>query len=247
MRARLVGKRGTTSVAATPFRAGNRMMLLVRASALQVNGGSVEGTQALSGFVEHMPDGVVVTDSGGRILLANRAFLMLTQMGDESVAKGQSLGQWLGGDQGPLTSILAHARRHGMAPPERADVVSVRGDRHTVLVSAVLLPEGDQECIGFTITLAPEGEAAAGPEASLAVALEHLTAQLGLASLPGLMEAAERAAERHFIATALSRAGGDHDYAAALLQVDVATLERRMQQLGLSGSEGSTGPPPRLN
>jgi transcriptional regulator PpsR len=247
MRARLVGKRGTTSVAATPFRADDTMMLLVRASALQAADGSVEGTQALSGFVEHMPDGVVVTDSGGRILLANRAFLTLTQVGDESVAKGQSLAQWFGGERGPLAAILAHARRHGMAPPERAEVTSVRGDRHNVRVSAVLLPEGDQECIGFTITPAPEAQPADGAEASLAVALEHLTGQLGLTALPGLMQAAERAAERHFIAAALIRAGGDPDYAAALLQVDITTLERRMQHLGLSGNEGSAGPPSRLN
>ncbi len=244
MRARLVGKRGTTSVAATPFRAGDKMLLLVRASAVQVNGDPMDGTQALASFVEHMRDGVVVTDSGGRILLANRAFLALAQLADEFVAKGQPLTHWLGGDGGPMRAILTQARRHGMALAERAEVIGARGERHPVLVSAVLLPEGDQECIGFTLAQLPGGAVATGEDqGTLGVAIEHLTTQLGLASLAGLLEAAGRSVGRHFIIAALRRAAGDHGRAAALLKVDPVTFERRLKDLGMSGGEWSQSTP----
>ena len=246
MRARLVGKRGTTSIAATPFRAEDTMLLLVRASAVQAAGDPFDSTQSLASLVEHMRDGVVVTDSGGRILLVNRAFLGFVQLSDESAAKGHLLSNWLGGDEGPLKSILTHARKHGMTARTVASMVSARGEISSVEVAAMLLPEGDQECIGFTFAHAEARRSSprVGGEA-MSAAMDHLTAQLGIVALPGLIDGAAAAAERHFIVAALERVHGDRSRAAGLLHLSFDSLEQRMRELGLTDNDRGSDASPR--
>src|SRR5262249_12692062 len=156
--------------------------------------------------------GVVVTDSGGRILLVNRAFLGLAQVSAEGAAKGRALSEWFGGDAGPLRSILAHARKHGLSAQTEATMLGAQGGTAAVDVTAVLLPEGDQECIGFTIALVQSrAQAQASGGVAMSAALEHLTSQLGIVALPSLIEEAARTAERHFIVAALGRTGGDRN------------------------------------
>jgi PAS domain-containing protein len=162
IRARLQGTRASTSVVATPFRAGDAMRLLVRLRTLDAANSSAALNKSLSRLVDAASDGVVVTDSSGRILVANPAFLALVEVHDEARVKGQPLMNWLSLADGPLAALVAKVRRDGIARQVDSRVKRTPASISIpVEISAALLTEGDQECIGFT--LHPSTQAATRP------------------------------------------------------------------------------------
>jgi transcriptional regulator PpsR len=162
IRARLQGSHTSTDVVATPFRADDAMRLLVRIRAIEPLGTSSALNQTLSRLVDGTRDGVVVTDSSGRIQVANPAFLQLAQLGSESRAKGQSLTHWIGLADEPLAALVAKVRRDGIARHVGASFRRQAAPPAQIEIAAALLTEGDQECIGFTIH--PTGLTAGHPD-----------------------------------------------------------------------------------
>ena len=151
IRARLQGTRTSTSVVATPFRADNTMRLLVRMRAIDVAASSGALSQTLSRLVDGANDGVVVTDSNGRIQIANPAFMALVGLNAEADVNGRPLMNWLGLPDQPLAALVAKVRRDGIARRVESWVRHSGAPSTPVDISAVLLTEGDRECIGFTI------------------------------------------------------------------------------------------------
>lgn len=220
VRVRLAERHFATAVSATPFRADDRQCLLVRARRVET----------VTDFFEQMPEAAVITDSSGRIRMANPAFVALARAGDESRLRGWLVGDALGDVQGQWAALLAQVRANGLvggtgitlnvagAPPMRADV------------SGALLAEGEQEDLGFTLRVQP-------PSASsepLAAGLAELVARVGHAPLPDLLVQAVQWAEHHLVDSALERGQGRLETAAALLGIPADSLLLRVQRLGLS-------------
>ncbi len=258
IRARLAGSGGQPGVAlvdvsATPFRAtadgSSQLLLLVRVRSTERRGS--DAARRLADFVEHTPDAVVITDSTGRLQIANPAFLALCPPGvQEAQLKGRSLAELLGDPSRRLAALVAEVRRNGIAAQVRASIGAPRGDWSgaatvDVEVSAALLAEGDQECIGFILRRhATRHERPLQPVDGLAAAIENLAAQLGRVSLPELMQEATHLAEHHLIRTALERAGGHHATAADWLGITPESLGLRLLRHGLVADGGA---PPLLN
>ncbi|MBC8058732.1 MAG: transcriptional regulator PpsR, partial [Rhizobiales bacterium] len=191
IRARLQGTQTGTSVVATPFRADDAMRLLVRMRTLDPAATSAALNQTLSRLVDGARDGVVVTDSSGRILIANPAFLALAHLSGEAQVKGKPLMNWLGLADQPLAALVAKVRRDGIARHIQSWVKRGASAAVQIEISAALLTEGDQECIGFTIhPVARSGSSPATPRAFddagadaltrvLRAGIESLGAQLG--------------------------------------------------------------------
>lgn len=115
IRARLLGKVSAISVAATPFQADSEMRLLVRVRALDMPGSSVELNATLARLVDSASDGVVVTDSSARILVADPAFLRQARVGTEIEVKGRPLMDWVGVSDEQFAHLLAEVRGQGIA------------------------------------------------------------------------------------------------------------------------------------
>ena len=242
-------------VSATPFRAADAMLLLVRARAASAAEQSSRNEQRLAEFVAQTPDVVVITDSSGRVLVANPAFVSMCRSRVETQLLGRGLKETLGDPQHQLAAIIADTRRQGIATRRRAQVGSDELGLSEVEVSAALLAEGDQECVGLTMRRVgsrPPLEAGAAEE--LASAMGRLALQLGATPLGTLVAQTSTLAERHWIETALRRTGGDIALAADLLHVSAETLAQSMHQHGLSaivdgqasprGGNGHTSPSP---
>lgn len=258
IRARLGASGGLPGVAlvdvsATPFRATadgtSQLLLLVRVRSTERRGS--DAARRLADFVEHTPDAVVITDSNGRLQSANPAFLALCPAGStDSQVKGRTLGDLLGDPGHRLASLVAEVRRNGIATQVRAPIGGLRGLRdggrpEEVEVSAALLAEGDQECIGFILRRqAPRHDLPLQPVDGLAAAIENLAGQLGRVSLPELMQEATHLAERHLIRSALERARGHAPTAADWLGITSESLALRLMRHGLA-ADGDT--PPLLN
>lgn len=229
-------------VSATPFRAAaegsNQQLLLVRLRGAETRSGDV--ARRLSQFVENTPDAVVITDSAGRVQSANPAFMDLCPVGlTETQLRGHTLAEVLGDPSHRLAALVGEVRRNGIASQVRAPVGGLAGGRTggaalEVEVSAALLAEGDQECIGFTLRRHdPLAAPPLQPVDGLAAAIELLTAQLGRVSLPELMQEATHLAERHLIGAALERARGQVATAAEWLGITVDSLMLRLRRHGL--------------
>lgn len=232
VRARVARRDLLICVNATPFRADDRLLLLVRArlhesadpAELQVTGGT--------GVFERLPDGIVVTDPSGRVLMANPSFLTLAGIESEEHARGQLLSQWIGKRPGELTAVIAAARLQGIAARRRTILRSALGTEHVLEMSAALVPEFDQECIGFTLRRvfsAREGEPT-DARAHLQASIERVAKSIGQASLPDLIRESSEHVERYLIEQAMLRAGGDTRAAARLLQIALESLELRLHR-----------------
>lgn len=226
LRVRLASGGVPVDLSATPFRSDERQCLLVRARA----------SAPSADFFEQMPDAAVITDSTGRVRMANAAFLKLCGIGDESRLRGWPLGDALGDLHGQWAGLLAQVRAQGLIG--RATVrlnlagpaAGVRPMR--VEISGALLAEGDQEDIGFTLRPLADGPALSRSN-DLADALGALVHHLGSEPLAELVQRAAQLTEQHLIEAALARFDGDVEQAAGLLSMSVADLRTRMNQLGI--------------
>lgn len=258
IRARLGAPAGQPAVAlvdvsATPFRAtsdgASQLLLLVRVRSTERRG--TDATRRLAEFVEHTPDAVVITDSQGRLQVANPAFLAMCPAGaSDGHVKGRTLAELLGDPGHRLAALVADVRRHGIAAQVRVPIGARQGawiadSADEVEVSAALLAEGDQECIGFTLRrhAAPAGRSLQ-PVDGLAAAIETLATQLGRVSLPELMQEATHLAERYLIRHALERSRGHAPTAADWLGITPESLALRLVRHGLV-ADGDA--PPLLN
>lgn len=195
IRARLQGTQASTSVVATPFRADDAMRLLVRMRAIDAPGTSGALSQTLARLVDDASDGVVVTDSSGRIQIANPAFVALLGVHSEAELRGRPLMNWINLADQPLAALVAKVRRDGIARRIESWVRHGTAQSSQVDISAALLTEGDQECIGFTIRalprtgIPPAFEANAGDALSmlLSAGIEALGARLGEAALASVV------------------------------------------------------------
>lgn len=249
VRLRVADNGQAVDVSATPFRSEDQQCLLVRARRAET---SARDAQAVLDFISQTPDAVAVTDSGGRVLWANPAFVELCEAPDEARLRGVALADALGGEAPQWHTLLARVRTHGIVGQA---VLTVRVPGSPALmanVSAALLAEGDQEHIGFTLRPVAGALAPVGTAEELALDVTGLVGRLGQLSLPELLAEASRMAEVHFIQAALRSAGGRLDGAAATLRLPAASLVLRMHQLGLNpmaaaGDPGDAGDPSRVN
>lgn len=229
LRVRLSGKVGAASVAATPFRGAAGMHLLVR---VRQGEGPVTHPldlgRSLARLVDGAREGVVVTDSSGRILAANPAFVDLMRVGDESALKGRLLGERAGLAPADIDALLSAVRRHGLAHRAGLALQAPGAPPVRVDVSAALLTEGDQECVGLMLQVTAPGAEAPAIESPLTLPLlTPLAARLGTADLATLLREANALAQQQFIDAALQRSGGDVAAAAALLGITPRSLARR--------------------
>lgn len=213
---------------ATPFRATLRdqglQRLLVRA---RPAGTEVAGPAG---------EAVVVTDSSGRVLMANDAFLTLCHSGSEAQARGRPLTELMGDPERQLASVLADVRREGLAANRSVRVGGGVAPLAEIEIAAALLADGDQECIGLTLHRNQPAGPAAGVPDKLTLAVQTLLERVGELSLNEVMRQAAELAERHAVEAAMHRAARDMVAAAALLGLDEQDLVQRLRRLGIEPS-----------
>ena len=231
IRARIIGKTTTVSISAIPFRSDSKMLLLVRSRA--VTAGDPSAATPFAALVARMSDAVVITDSSGRILSANTAFLNLCAASSEKSVAGRSLADWVGDSVSGMQRIIEDVRRHGIAP-RIGSSITADGNRVDVEITATLLEDHDQECIGFTIRQVGSEHFERGDSIDqLTASIARVMTRVGHDALPELVGNTAGLVERHVIALALERCVGDNAGAAQLLRITAAQLDQKLRQHGL--------------
>lgn len=236
--ARLPGSRAPAAVSATPFRTsgGLRLLLRVRAAAAESETQGEELNKTLALLVDSTRDGIVVTDSSGRVLVANPAFLALVHTDSEEQVRGHPIGDWLGRVETDVSALLAGAHAQGIAHLVRSSLRRRDGVAIDVDVTGAMLAEGEQECFGFTIRPC---EPRADPQRAWLKALMVLDERIGMQTLPELMAQAQQVIEQRFVSLAMARAHGDAAAAAGMLGIAVEKLMR-----ALAREEAAPAQPP---
>jgi len=202
---------------------------------MDMPGAAADLNSTLARLVDSTSDGVVVTDPSGRILVANPAFLSLVQSTNEAAVKGRPLMDWIGVSDSQLVDIIARVRRQGVTRRMSSYLMSSDAQVSEVEVSAALLTEGDQECIGFTIHYVAPRQGSVQSLERLMSAVEGLTARIGGIALPELLQETVHLAQQHFVRAALQRCGNDPVLAAGLLGVSADELKHAEALGGIPG------------
>jgi len=237
---------GAVDISATPFRAGDQQQMLVRLRHDEPGDADSRAQARMAEFVETTPDAVVITDSAGGILMANPAFVRLARQTDEAQLRGRALPELLRDQTGGWSRLITRARSAGVVPDVAVEMESASGAPLTLQVTAVLMTEGEQTCLGFILRQGGRVPSLLGPDDLLA----GLFDQVGRVPLAELLTEVTRRAERQLIESALLRTGGMRSVTADVLGLSAEALESRLQRHGLSGHgypAGNGEPPHSIN
>lgn len=185
-------------------------------------------------LLESLPDGFVIGDADGRIIMANRAFLDMVELPTLEQARGRLLGEWVGRPGADLGRLLSTLREHGVV---RLFGTALRGDLGSsseVEISSVALSESTDLQVGFLIRdvgrrLVPSPRGAR----DLSQAVEQLTSLVGRVSLKNLVRDTTDLVERHFIEAALETTDDNRTSAAEVLGVSRQSLYMKLKRYGL--------------
>ena len=187
-------------------------------------------------LLESLPDGFVIGDGEGRVLLANRAFLDMVELPTMEQARGRSLGQWVGRPGADLGRLLATLREHGVVRLFGTALRGELGSSSEVEISSVALSDAADMQVGFLIRdvgrrLVP------GPRGArdLSQAVEQLSSLVGRVSLKNLVRDTTDLVERHFIEAALEKTDDNRTSAAEVLGVSRQSLYMKLKRYGLGG------------
>ena len=146
--------RGSGTLRATAFRQESDVYAIVRidpdgmapsANAEQTN------RPSLQNVMDHLPDGLVITTSGLRLLSANPTFLRMIQVVDERQVVGEDLTTWLGRSPAEINILESNLRRHGVVRNFATVVINANGDEEEVELSGVSAELDSETVFGFSI------------------------------------------------------------------------------------------------
>jgi transcriptional regulator PpsR len=237
IRARRAPSEAELLARATMFRLGTSAYFLVQLEAQERDGDgpilSKARTRVLD-VIENSPDGLVITDTEGRIVFANRAFLDLIQIPTEEQARGALLEKWLGRPGADLNALTANLRQHESVRMFATTLRGEYGSTVEVEISAVSVPEGERPCIGFSVRnvdrrLSMERR----PASELPRTIMQLTEMVGRVALKDMVRESTDAIERLCIEAALELAGDNRASAAEILGLSRQSLYVKQHRYGL--------------
>ena len=229
---------GAATISASMFRQESSTLLLVRLTlAVNSKAPSVQssGDSRVADFIQASPDGFVLTDSVGRIIVANPTFIEMAQLGDEERARGGALERWFGRTGVDFDVMMANLRQHGSV---RLFATTLRGDQGAMLdveTSAVALGRGKTATYGFSIRDVGRRLAAA-PRSSqdLPHSAEQLTELIGRVPLKDLVRETTDVIEKLCIEAALELTGDNRASAAEVLGLSRQSLYVKLRRFGFS-------------
>ncbi len=237
---------------ASCFRQEAATLLLVRLSPVEAGGGtsrdaSTDSPARVLDLLERSPDGFVVTDLDGHVLMANRAFLDITELASEEQMRGGLLSNWIGRPGADFPVFVTMLKKHGAVRLMATSARGAHGHQSEVEVSGVWAPDAEEPCIGFTIRDIGR-RLAGGPQGArdLTRAVEELTSLVGRVSLRDLVRDTIDLVERHFIEAALELTNDNRTSAAEVLGVSRQSLYVKLRRHRLALQSG-TGDGEMLN
>lgn len=224
----------TVTLSAVALRHDEGNLLLARLAPRTTSESTLSPARAgLLSLAEAAPDGFVVTDTEGRVVAANRAFLDMVQLASEEQAAGESLERWLGRPGVDLGVLLGNLRQHGTVRLFATSLLDTFGTAAEVEISAVAIPGSTPQRLGFSIRNVARRLAAEPATRAMPRSVEQLTELIGRVSLKELVREATDVIERLCIEAALDQTGDNRASAAEILGLSRQSLYVKLRRYGL--------------
>lgn len=221
------------------LRHDDEQLLLVRLRRLDGGRPVSDGAraQALAQAAERLPDGLVMTDSEGRVQSANAAFVALVQLPSEDPLRGESLARWLGRPGVDLNVLLATMRQQGSVRLFATALRSEGGAEVEVEISGISLPELDPPALAFAVRHVGRRLSVASHSVKTAPrSVEQLAQLVGRMPLKDLVRESTDLIERLCIEAALQLTQNNRASAAEMLGLSRQSLYVKLRRFGMIDS-----------
>ena len=251
----LSGGAGPVRVAVEPVREGRRVLGLVTldSSLAQPADGTAAEAGHQTGAHDHalraLPVAVLILDPALKVMLANPAFLDLSQAVDSSALTGRPLGELMG--RGPVDAqvLAANLREHG-AIRGLATTVRTRHGGHVAVEASLARIDGTDSFVLAARELpAASSDSPRGGMGGLSANGTSVVELIGRMPLKDIVRDSADVIEQLCIEAALDLTGGNRANAADLLGLSRQSLYTKLHRLGLfapdsdgSDGEGDDGP-----
>jgi transcriptional regulator PpsR len=180
-----------------------------------------------------------VTDTDGRILSVNRAFLDMGQLSTEEQARGEMLDKWLGRTGVDFRVLLSNLRQHGTVRLFATQMRGEFGSTSEVEISAVSVMGGAHPCLGFTIRdMGRRLSNDARSSKELPRSASQMTELVGRLPLKDIVRETTDLIEQLCIEAALELTGDNRASAAEMLGLSRQSLYIKLRRFGII--EGSS-------
>jgi len=226
------------SLHADLFRAGERKLIMIRMSHTAPGVDDSASEKRILSLVRSASEAVVLTDSDGKVLWANEAFLALADIPLAARALGRRLDDFLQWSVVDQDLLLQNARRHGRALSFSSTIKGATGRMDQLIVSVVHMAEGDPSGYGFVMHVQPQESAhSGGGNSDMARAAENLVEMVGRVPMKDLVRDSTDVIERMCIEAALKLTGDNRASAARVLGLSRQALYLKMNRFGITDDE----------
>jgi transcriptional regulator PpsR len=141
------------SVSASIFRqeSGNLFLVRLTPPELQQHDPSGPKRSIMLDVLEQSPDGFIVTDTTGKVLTCNHAFVEMAQLTKTDQVIGRNLSDWLGRSDIDLSVLVANIQQRGAVRLFSTMLHGVNGTQLQVEISGVSVKSPPNPCLGFSI------------------------------------------------------------------------------------------------
>jgi transcriptional regulator PpsR len=184
--------------------------------------------------LENAPDGFIVTNSAGKILTANQAFLRLIMSDKLEQILNEPLDRWLERSSVDLRVMLSNLHEKGSIKLFATSIRDSFGTLHPVEISAVSVPY-PHACLGFTIReVGSRIRSKIQPEESITRSSEELTQLVGRLPLKEIINETTDLIEQLCIKAALDLTRGNRVSASEMLGLSRQSLYIKLRKYDLS-------------
>ncbi len=223
-------------LSAAPFRNENQSLILVtlKRSGELVDRHDSNAQSLVIQALEKAPDGFIVTNSAGKILTANQAFLRLIMSDKLEQILNEPLDRWLERSSVDLRVMLSNLHEKGSIKLFATSIRDSFGTLHPVEISAVSVPY-PHACLGFTIReVGSRIRSKIQPEESITRSSEELTKLVGRLPLKEIINETTDLIEQLCIKAALDLTRGNRVSASEMLGLSRQSLYIKLRKYDLS-------------
>ncbi len=223
-------------LSAAPFRNENQSLILVtlKRSGELVDRHDSNAQSLVIQALENAPDGFIVTNSAGKILTANQAFLRLIMSDKLEQILNEPLDRWLERSSVDLRVLLSNLHEKGSIKLFATSIRDSFGTLHPVEISAVSVPY-PHACLGFTIReVGSRIRSKIQPEESITRSSEELTQLVGRLPLKEIINETTDLIEQLCIKAALDLTRGNRVSASEMLGLSRQSLYIKLRKYDLS-------------
>ena len=223
-------------LSAAPFRNENQSLILVtlKRAGEFIDRQDSSAQSLVIQALENAPDGFIVTNSAGKILTANQAFLRLIMSDKLEQILNESLDRWLERSSVDLRVMLSNLQEKGAIKLFATSIRDTFGTLHPVEISAVSVPY-PHACLGFTIReVGSRIRSKIQPEESITRSSEELTQLVGRLPLKEIINETTDLIEQLCIQAALDLTRGNRVSASEMLGLSRQSLYIKLRKYNLS-------------